>query len=661
MTYNQIRYTFVFEKNEGEQYPNEGFEAKNAISWQCISPLALQGMTIPSKKIMPISFAKLIDDYERRIATESNTTADSSKPYSYAARNRVSMLRTTLRLLNISAETPVEGIISVSALEPTLAALNQVHGIKPQRKADLRSNLRWWSTFFMSDAQEYVAERQIVDTKQAKLGFILRRSIRAAGISQREVAAKSEIPLVTLEKWCRGASLPDYRSLDKLRRLETVLGLPQMSLNASLRKRIYGKSEKIETRYSQELRQKRETRYRFSPNEITSNFKISWEALVAHQASMSPTLKRSHLAQWTYKPVFPGAKKPAWFESYRGHRCAYASVAWNNITGFLAFLSLPIEIGGMGVSRTQAQSLAWLAEPRAIEAYVVWHKSRAGTTNNGLRNFAGYVAAMCRRETGYLRQQPEFANELPHETAADWNEMCDRAMNIANKVSQSAKTRSRDPFEGLEYYFSFEDPAEPILNAIRNLQHGAAVLPKGSPEQSIALRDAAILALLLLSPLRIGTVKNLRINDRKEVKLKDGRLILNIPEILIKNGPHRGDLRMEMQSDLVQCIDTYLKEARPLLKKGTDTELLFFSSRKPMRPWDTMSVRITELTVRYCDGHSIPLHSLRHLVATRHLRRNPGDYLGAADLLHDSVEMVMKTYIKRNDGTLKRHGESYKL
>lgn len=118
---------------------------------------------------------------------------------------------------------------------------------------------------------------------------------------------------------------------------------------------------------------------------------------------------------------------------------------------------------------------------------------------------------------------------------------------------------------------------------------------------------------------------------------------------------------MEMQSDLVQCIDTYLKEARPLLKKGTDTELLFFSSRKPMRPWDTMSVRITELTVRYCDGHSIPLHSLRHLVATRHLRRNPGDYLGAADLLHDSVEMVMKTYIKRNDGTLKRHGESYKL
>lgn len=81
MTYNQIRYTFVFEKNEGAQYPNEGFEAKNAISWQCISPLALQGMTIPSKKIMPISFAKLIDDYERKIATESNTTADSSKPY----------------------------------------------------------------------------------------------------------------------------------------------------------------------------------------------------------------------------------------------------------------------------------------------------------------------------------------------------------------------------------------------------------------------------------------------------------------------------------------------------------------------------------------------------------------------------------------------------
>ncbi len=659
MHYQNVRYKFVFVQNEvGAQLEDGGDVACN---WLCIKPLALPGMTFTSETSMPITFTQLINDYERRLGSQAQTIADSPKPSTHTAKNRVSMLKTTLRLLQVDPDIPVEVVFSTSALEGALAAITLADGPKQQRKADLRSNLRWWSTFYLTEIPQPTPEKAVADTKQAKLGQCLRRAIREAQITQREVSVRAEIPLVTLEKWVRGASLPDFRSLEALRRLEAVLALPPLSLNSSLRKRIYGKCETKGTRYGEELKQKRELRYRFKPSEITAEFRKAWQDLVTHQACMSPILKRSALSHWNFKPLTTAEKAPFWFESYLGQRCSSASVAWNSITGYLAFLTLPSEKGGLAIPRHQAQTLAWFAVPHAIEAYLVWHKGRSGLANNGLRNFASYAAAMCRRETGYIRQQPNLKKHIPDVTVGDWNESCDRVVTIAQKTTQTAHSHSRDPFEGLGYYLDFEDPAEPILNAIRHLQSSAAVVCRGSTEYAIVIRDAAILALVLLAPLRLGTLKYLRVGENREVFINGYGLNLRIPEPMLKNGSKRGPLKAEFQGELLTCIATYLDGARPILAQSTETDLLFFSSRAPTQPWGGLSVRISEITATYCEGNAIPLHSLRHLVATRHLRQNPGDYKGAAYLLHDSIEMVMKTYIKSNDGTTVRHGGSFKL
>lgn len=659
MHYQNVRYKFVFVQNEvGAQLEERGDVARN---WLCIKPLALPGMTFTSETSMPTTFTQLIDDYERRLGSQTQTAAGSPKPTTHTSKNRVSMLKTTLRLLQINPDSPVEAVFSVSALDGALAAITLAEGPTQQRKADLRSNLRWWSTFYLTEIPQPAPEKTVADTKQAKLGQCLRRAIREAQLTQREVSARAEIPLVTLEKWVRGASLPDFRSLEALRRLEAVLGLPQLSLNSSLRKRIYGRCETKTTRYGEELKQKRELRYRFQSGEITAEFRKAWEDLIAHQTRLSPVLKRSALSQWNFKSLTRGEKAPLWFESYLGQRCSSASVAWNSITGYLAFLTLPAENGGLAIPRHQAQTLAWLAVPHAIEAYLVWHKGRSGLANNGLRNFASYAAAMCRRETGYVRQQPDLTQKLPQGTVTDWNESCDRVVSIAQKTTQTALSHSRDPFEGLGYYLGFEDPAEPILNTIRQLQSSAAIVRRGSLESAVAIRDAAILAVILLAPLRLGTLKQLRTGENREVFIKGDVLTLCIPESMLKNGLTRGALKVEFQSELLACVSTYIEEARPVLAQGTKTDLLFFSSRAPTQPWAGLSVRISELTAKYCEGNAIPLHSLRHLVATRHLRQNPGDYKGAAFLLHDSMEMVMRTYIKSNDGTTVRHGGSFKL
>ena len=55
--------------------------------------------------------------------------------------------------------------------------------------------------------------------------------------------------------------------------------------------------------------------------------------------------------------------------------------------------------------------------------------------------------------------------------------------------------------------------------------------------------------------------------------------------------------------------------------------------------------RIKVLTSTYiesCPGFGP--HAFRHVIATDHLRRNPGDYLNVATLLHDKLETVLKSY-----------------
>ena len=63
--------------------------------------------------------------------------------------------------------------------------------------------------------------------------------------------------------------------------------------------------------------------------------------------------------------------------------------------------------------------------------------------------------------------------------------------------------------------------------------------------------------------------------------------------------------------------------------------------------------RIKHLTTTYIDGcPGFGPHAFRHVIATNHLRRNPGDYLTVAVLLHDMLETVLKSYghLRVSDG-----------
>lgn len=60
---------------------------------------------------------------------------------------------------------------------------------------------------------------------------------------------------------------------------------------------------------------------------------------------------------------------------------------------------------------------------------------------------------------------------------------------------------------------------------------------------------------------------------------------------------------------------------------------------------EAMSRRMRILTRQYIpDTPGFCSHALRHIIATDHLKRRPGDYPTVAKLLHDKLETVLREY-----------------
>ena len=60
---------------------------------------------------------------------------------------------------------------------------------------------------------------------------------------------------------------------------------------------------------------------------------------------------------------------------------------------------------------------------------------------------------------------------------------------------------------------------------------------------------------------------------------------------------------------------------------------------------DSMYARVKSLTATYSSsGLGLSIHAFRHIPATDHLLRNPGDYLSVAKMLNDKLETVLREY-----------------
>jgi integrase len=212
-----------------------------------------------------------------------------------------------------------------------------------------------------------------------------------------------------------------------------------------------------------------------------------------------------------------------------------------------------------------------------------------------------------------------------------------------------------------------DDPCEPLFDAIAQLMEEAESFADDTLARAISYRDAALLAFLLILPVRLNTLKQLTVGTPdNQVWFEGDEMYVMILRPMLKNGMSMGSLEVDgLKSELTEAIQRYLEVGRPRLIGKAKTELLFVGSHDGGLMWNGASTRVRHLTRRFLsqwvpDG--LPMQSFRHLVATRYLKLNPGNYQGVASLLHDKLQTVLDTYapkdptdaIKRNAHRVRR-------
>lgn len=352
---------------------------------------------------------------------------------------------------------------------------------------------------------------------------------------------------------------------------------------------------------------------------------------------------------------------------------------------------------GRGVSR-DCLTLALLAFPSVWDWYLTWRETRRGFYTNWEHDMLCLGAALTKRETGWLRQNPQLAGHLRpipgllsqadiDLARTDWDRVCDLAgehtLARAKQIQRVVRVH-RDPFEPILTVLEDDSPVSVyrrITTEILARLPDERRYPKAAAE---SIRGYLMLRLglhlgvrqknlrqLLFSPrgamprserqLEVGRCGELRWNAREH-----GWEVL-IPAVAFKNadssffGRQAYRLLLPDLEGLYARIEAYIDTHRPLLLGEADDPGTFFiktvkiSSRSAAYDQNTFYEGWRLIIQRY--GIFNPYtgkgaiegllphgpHNVRDVLAT-HILKRTGSYEQASYAIQDTPDMVAKHY-----------------
>jgi integrase/transcriptional regulator with XRE-family HTH domain len=616
----------------------------NGDSWRLMEDTA--------ERQMNLSYQEVIE-FRKHDILGSETTHGSSEVQIF--RNHLTSLHSYLAFYGKTDDSPV-GREMQSAFDEKLRAYLDSVDVAERTKSDRRSHLRAWNqavaTLLQQPAEKSIATAR-VPASDSDFHKLLREAIAASGYAPKTLAKRAGASTSAIQRWLKGA-VPNRRAYPSVHRIEAELGLERDALLSHVRaESAQCESERspASIAYRQRQRENSKAVYRLSTEQVSSAFLEEWNAYYEYKTSRSPLLERLTRGSWRMLPVDKIVEEVPSY-ARRGNRgCVTATMTMEKFRSFFGYLSRPKAEGGLGIALDEAQSLAWLSVPEAIDGYLTFMSDRSdGLIHSGHAVFCSLGASMTHPRTGYLTQQPAFASKIPDRyTRGTWADACARAHRLFRLWAKDAKDTSRKPYEPIQGLLNLSEPLAPIIRAVNQLDKLAAEAAGGSLQEAIYKRDALLLSILMANPLR---ARNCILATWHE----DGTGSLYQRE----NGQWRirfgaGDFKTDrhaLQTDydapfpayLNERIEEYLLEYRPrLLRKNPRGKFLF--PGKTGRCWKCLNKQVFTITGRLIpETPGFGPHAIRHIVATDWLRKHPNDFLTAAQLLHDRLETVLKDY-----------------
>ena len=533
------------------------------------------------------------------------------------------------------------------------------------------------------------------DTLPAPFAEALEHCLKHSHRPRRKIAREAGVPLTTLGSWSSGTSMPRGETVHAVGRLEEVLELPQGALAGRLparRRTRYGRNgEKPDRSCSYSKLRKRQLAMASGyAVKFAGRLAAQWQELLQLKTDANREFARARNT-WRLKDIDRVGHRTAPSMMLDGQVCATASVHWGMFASYLGWLTLPAP-QGVGLPKEDIDTLAWLTMSEHVLSYARWVIRRAGQRlNNGVVVFLQDVESYLRPRTGFLWLRPDLRATLPSALAghgaadhqaypeAAWRRHCEQARAKirdfrVRAIDTMGVRRSRNPEERAAVVLNDEFPLKKLVQFVKALEDSPP--PPAHRRDYIAwIRDVVLCKILISNPLRIGQYAAMTYRPDGTGNLRrvgPRRYVLHFEPADFKNEKGAADTPYDVEVDesVVPWIERYLSESRPSLFGAGDTDRFFLPAvagpRKPRKHLvslgleeslgylgEGLSTRIKLLTATYIDGcPGFGANAFRHIIATDHLKRHPGDYPTVAMLLHDTLETVLKNYahLKVGDG-----------
>lgn len=533
------------------------------------------------------------------------------------------------------------------------------------------------------------------DTLPPSFADALRHCLSATPLPRVRIARECGITTSTLLRWATGEGIPRGAAIEVVTKLEDALELAPGTLARRLppaRRTRYSRDNAkpdIATAFGRLRKQQLAMLGKYAMP-FTPRLAQQWRELLRLKTDpLRPGARARNT--WRLKPLEKVALRVTPAMVHEGRICVTGGVHWGVFSSYLGWLRLAPPVGA-GLAPDAADTLAWLADPERVVAYARWLIRRSDNKfHNGVNVFLQLVESYLRPSTGFLWLHPELRATAPglqltasetsdlSDALACWRLHCQQARQAIRDFRVRAHDTmgiraSRDPTERITAVLNADFPLKTLVEFVETLERSA---PPPAHERDYAawLRDVVLCRMLLSNPLRVGqyaamTFRADGTGNLRRVGPGQYRLHFEPHEFKNEKGAAGAVYDVEVDDSVAPWIDRYLIEGRPKLVDADATDRFFLPAaagpkktnsapeteelaRPPGYTGHGLSVRIKVLTRTYIDGcPGFGPHAFRHIIATDHLRRHPGDYLSVATLLHDKLETVLKNYghLRVNDG-----------
>jgi transcriptional regulator with XRE-family HTH domain len=539
--------------------------------------------------------------------------------------------------------------------------------------------------------RRHVEECRQVDTLPADFKGALNALFTASGISKAELARTSGVTAASIHRWLNLPDLPVAHSAPEIGRLEQALHVPEGTLLNRLPGRRYSRyartvkeSGSIQTAWGKKRTEEKKTLGRYALP-LSGLIHQQWLDLIDFKTDgyRDGGAKQN---TWRVKPASEtGCRISKPMVTASGAICPTAAANWTGISSYLGFLCL--KAPGKALAADDVSTLAWLIHFSFVMDYIRWLTARAGgKIHNGIPKFLDDVKCMLRPQTGFLWSRPEIAGTLPNpgmvlgrdyltldseQQAERWRDLCAAThLKIREKVKairgREKIGKARDPKEPIANILSSPAPLQVLLKCVQALE--ASPPPMAQHRGYIVwIRDVLFMKMIVSNPLRVSqfaVMRYRRDNKGNLYQAANGNWRLRFTSANFKNekGAAHDDYDVAMEPSVGPWISRYLAESRPYAIGVADCDFLFLpfvpgpnrgtrsdgeyeTGKGGMWSGEAISRRMRVLTRQYVpDTPGFCAHAVRHIIATDHLKRHPGDYPTVAKLLHDKLETVLKEY-----------------